>query len=109
MTLPTGYHHVRIRNAAALAGYAPPLAWTDIDDPAEQPHGWQYATPDRADALTDLDELGAGITTACDRLDVNRRALEKWCHRNDLGDVYSRLVARETPRYWANQHAEGVA
>lgn len=31
MTQPTGYHATRIRNKAAQLGYAPPLAWDDID------------------------------------------------------------------------------
>lgn len=39
MTLPTGYHRTRIRNQSLAAGYAPPLAWDNIDDPSESPSG----------------------------------------------------------------------
>ena len=111
MTLPTGYHRTRIRNAAARAGYAPPLAWDDIDtDP--QPVGWQYQPPSRftrADTLAELDHLGHGITDACRRLQITRESLEKWCARHGMGEVYSRLVDREAMRYWRNGRAEGGA
>lgn len=112
MTLPTGYHRTRIRNAAAALRYAPPLAWDNIDDPNEQPRGWNYeGTPrqSRAEILTELDEQNAGITAACRALHVTRRTLEKWAARHDQTPLYSRLVGREQPRYWANGVAEGGA
>jgi hypothetical protein len=37
MTRPTGRWATRTRNLAASKGYAPPLAWLDIDDPSERP------------------------------------------------------------------------
>lgn len=37
MVQPSGYHATRIRNQAARRGYAPPLAWDNIDDPDEFP------------------------------------------------------------------------
>lgn len=47
MTRPTGQGAARARTRAARHGYAPPLAWDDIDDPNERPN---YGT--RADYRT---------------------------------------------------------
>lgn len=38
MSEPAGYHATRIRNQSARNGYAPPLAWNNIDDPDELPN-----------------------------------------------------------------------
>jgi transcriptional regulator with XRE-family HTH domain len=107
MTLPTGYHRTRIRNAAAAAGYAPPLAWTNIDDPDEVPRDWQRAKDDWIAELYDLDEQHVGVSEACARLGVSRKSLQKRCERHDLTPLYSRLVDREQGRYWRNGVAEG--
>lgn len=39
MTLPPGPHGSRTRNRALRLGYAPPLAWDDVDDPNDRPRG----------------------------------------------------------------------
>ena len=83
------------RNAAIRKGYAPPLAWDNIDDPDEKPRDWHYTAPDRATALRDMAELGVGVTEACRRLHVTRDGLEKWAQRNGMSDVYRVLAARE--------------
>lgn len=101
MTLPTGPHRTRIRNAALRAGYAPPLAWDDIDTDPE-PTDWRYEHADRAGAIRELADLGLGITEAARRLHLSRDAVEKWCQRRGMADVYRRLAAREA--VWQNQH-----
>ena len=80
---------------SARSGYAPPLAWDDIDDPDEKPTDWQYREPTRAELLADLDDRQAGISEVCRVLAVSRDALEKWCQRHGLNATYSRMVARE--------------
>ena len=92
---------------AAKMEFAPPLAWTNIDDPLETPTGWRRGITDRAVELRELNRLQVGITEACKRLDVSRDGLQKWCERHDMGDLYSRLVDREQARYWRNGSAEG--
>lgn len=39
MTIPQGQGASRARTWAKKHGYAPPLAWTNIDDPNDTPHG----------------------------------------------------------------------
>ena len=107
MVRPIGHYANRARSMANRRGWAPPLAWNDIDDPDEQPHGWQYTPVSRAETLAELDQMRAGITTVCETLNITRTALEKWCARHDLTPLYSRLVDREQTRYWRNGGAEG--
>ncbi len=95
MTVPVGIGPKRARTWARRHGYAPPLAWDDIDNPAEQPRGVGYQQRTRAEILHDLDEQRGRISDACDELGVNRNALEVWCRRNGMSDLYSRLVMRE--------------
>lgn len=102
MRIPRGQRHEQTRRWYANKGYAPPLAWDDdtIDNPTALPVGVGFThVADRAGALRDLDRHHAGITTACRDLGVTRSALEKWCQRNDMGDLYRRLVRREQPNY----------
>lgn len=95
----------RTRNLAVKNGWPPPLAWEDIDNPDEEPKGWARTTkPTRADILTDLDDQGAGISRACAELKVSPSALERWCERHDMNDVYARLKSREDAgRTYRNQ------
>jgi hypothetical protein len=104
MRLADSHFAERSRRAARRKGWAPPLAWPDerLDDPTYEPRGWEYTTPDRADAMRDFAEMGLGITEACRRLKVGRDALEKWCQRHNLSDVYRELAGREA--LWQNQH-----
>lgn len=98
----------RTKNFARRNGLVPPLAWIDIDDPNERPRGWCYTTTERADMIRDLADLGANATEACRRLKLSRDALERWCQRNGMADVYRKLAAREAVA--ENQHTrEDVA
>lgn len=87
----------RNRSRAARAGWAPPLAWDDIDNPDEQPEAWRYVPAARGDRLTDLLEQGAGISAACAALHVSQDALWQWCKREGRRADYQTLVAREKP------------
>lgn len=99
----------RSRNIARRNGWLPPLAWNNIDDENEHPDGWAYTPANRAEMVRDLVDLGYGINDACARLNVSREGLEKWCARHGMSDLYAVLVARESTRYWVNQHGEGGA
>lgn len=88
--------HDRQRRIAARRGWAPPLAWDDIDDPDEQPSDWAYVPATRGEALTELVDRGAGISEVCAALRVSRSALEKWCERHGRTAEFSALLARET-------------
>jgi hypothetical protein len=83
-------------NRAARVGYAPPLAYDNIDDPNETPVGWQYVAGSRLEQIRELDAQGVSISEACRRLHCSRDALEKWAERNDMVDIYKSLTARET-------------
>lgn len=85
----------RARAMAARNGWAPPLAWNNIDDPQEDPQNWHYQAGDRVEALRDFDEHGLGISEAARRLHTSREALERYAARHGISDVYSRMVARE--------------
>lgn len=87
----------RTRQIAAERGWPPPLAWNDIDNPAEQPTGWHYVPADRADHLAGLDERQAGISAVCAELGIRRDSVERWCERNGMRDMYVRFMERETP------------
>lgn len=98
MTPATGPLANRTRTWATRQGWPPPLAWDDIDNPDERPDGWHYTpTTDRHDALTDLVDSGAGLTTALRELGLTRETLERWCERHDRRDDYVRLARRESP------------
>lgn len=98
----------KARNRARRAGWAPPLAWDDVDDPDEKPTGWRYEDADRREVLRDLADMGLGITEASRRLRLKPEAVEKYCARHRMRDVYRRLAAREALSI--NQHSrEGAA
>src|SRR5690606_27047973 len=70
-------------------GYAPPLAWDDIDDPNEQHEGVRDGDEcDRTEVLTDLIERGADIHDALRELRIGREALRVWCSRTGRLDLY---------------------
>lgn len=48
MTQPAGGHHDHQRRESAVLGYHPPLAWDNIDDPADRPN---YSGRTRRDTL----------------------------------------------------------
>lgn len=109
MTRPEGFSANRARNNAARKGWAPPLAWHDIDDPDEQPTGWEYKPADRAEVLRELAARGVGVSEVCRVLDLSRAALQKWCGNNDLSPLYRELVAREDGLGHSNQYRKDVA
>lgn len=73
-----------------------PLAWDDIDDPAEVPRDWRYTEPTRLELVADMLEQGANVTEVCRRLGITRDALWTWCSNNGLRPTYAALVRRET-------------
>lgn len=100
MVRPEGAYANRTRKIAARKGWAPPLAWNDIDDPDERP-----ATPETADrrftvaALLEdaewLADADHSLTEVLNRLDVNRNTFRDACRRADRLDLYWRLANRE--------------
>lgn len=80
---------------ARARSWVPPLAWDDIDDPDEQPTGWEYLPPSRREQLVELDSLGYSVSEVCRRLHLSEDALQKWCGNQGLSGVYRRLAARE--------------
>lgn len=88
------------RDRAAAAGWAPPLAWDDIDDPAStpwrderDPHERHYDAQRRVD-LDDLDLLasdGHTVATAAARLGVDADTIRQACRRHQRGDLVARL------------------
>lgn len=95
MDVPQGPYANRTRILAARKGWVKPLAWDNLDDPNEQPVGWEYRAPNRAEIVADLDERGASISEVCRVLKISHNALERWCTRQGKWDVFKRLRARE--------------
>lgn len=73
----------RSRQRAERAGWPPPLAWLDIDDPDENPAGWQRRDSRRRseDLAAEAEEIrrtcGIGWDLIAERLGVARNTLEK--------------------------------
>lgn len=70
---------IRARTWARRRGYAPPLAWDDIDDPNEQPTGVRVEGK-RRDLLAEWDDLraaGESIEHVAHRLGVTAGAIER--------------------------------
>lgn len=85
----------KARKHAAAQGWPPPLAWNDIDDPAEQPRDWAYTPTNRADQLIELVDRGDNLTQACRHLKLSRNTLNKWCIHTGNSHLYRALAARE--------------
>lgn len=114
--------HKRARNRARQRGWAPPLAWDNIDDPHERPKGMPQ--PGRAplpkrppmaelkvvrvSAMEDILERGGNIYDACRELQLSRNALWRWCQNNKLTSLYSRLAGRAREKNNTHQY-EGSA
>lgn len=94
MTRPEGPYHHRCRLMAQRRGWPPPLAWDDIETDPE-PTDWHYTPASRVDQLRELDAQQVGISEACRRLRRSREALERYCHRHGISDVYDRMARRE--------------
>jgi len=94
-------HRARTRTMARRKGYAPPLAWDNIDNPREKPKA-EYkpreATSTRAAELLHLAHMGGNLEDACAELDLDRDALWVWCKRVGHLDLYERLAERSRKR-----------
>lgn len=90
----------RARLNALAKGWAPPLAWDNIDDPDERP-----AEPEKVDGRKTVDRViedvewladgNANLTEVIARLDINRNTLRDLLRREDRDDLYWRLANRE--------------
>lgn len=110
MRLGSGPKANRLRVLAARKGWAPPLAWDNIDNPDEVPKGVGYVRfGSREDTFTELVDRGIGLHEVCRALHVSREALEKWCERHGMTADYRRLLERDQTRYWRNGRASGGA
>lgn len=98
--------HDAARRRAARRGYAPPLAWDDIDDPDEQPDRgaevvvrFVKGNTERTDAMVEdaewLSRAGESLTTVCIRLNVKAETLYQACRRSGRNDLYAALAGRE--------------
>lgn len=85
---------LKTRTWARKSGYVSPLAWDDIDDPAERPQGHGHA---RDTVGLDLDEwvrivrLGECPERAAQRCGVSLAAVERAAYRHGRTDVLDRL------------------
>jgi hypothetical protein len=106
MTVPPLTRHTsKLANRAAARGWAPPLAWDDIDDPAEIADGWERADMSRDEMFAHLIEEGASFYEVLSSLDLNENALEKWCDRNGhrkTFNVLARVAWERDGRYCGN-------
>lgn len=90
--------HAKTRRAAAARGYAPPLAWDDIDTDLA-PSGvrdWERQYRHDVNTWDDYDELaGEGYTRRqiADRLGISRQALDKALARRARADTAGLEVA----------------
>lgn len=97
--VPEGWVATRTRNQARRRGYAPPLAWDDIEDPTDTPHGM---VPD-ADDDTEDEVLVERILAGERRLRATPRqrqqVIDRWLARGGSQNELERLtgwnVARE--------------
>lgn len=84
----------RTINRATRLGYAPPLAWDNIDrDAAPQGVERQCVEVDRLELLLELQELGLGRREAAARFGIGDEALQRWCERHDHLDVWEAMAS----------------
>jgi transposase len=109
MTVPQGWIAERARRKAERAGWAPPLAWDDIDDPNCLPTGVRATGPAEPVAYRDLDEVVVLRAMHCEDLRLTRAErfdLVRELHRQGLSDreisrrsgVHARQVLRDRQR-----------
>jgi hypothetical protein len=92
------------RRDAQRKGWPPPLAWDDIDDPDEAPHGWRYQPSTRLDTILDLIDQGVGISAVVAELGISAKGVERWLERHGRRDLYVTLRDREDkPMTYRNQ------
>ena len=87
-----------VRTRAERKGWAPPLAWDDIDDPAAEPYapapkrGIEAHVVDNIEFLTNHGERIAGISA---RLGITPGSIHTQLGRAGRSDIWWRLAARE--------------
>lgn len=92
MTLPTETRHTaRLRAAARHKGFAPPLAWDNIDDPNEIPRGYRTSRP----LMTDVDPVAVERAMAGDRIQLTR---------DERYEVVARLRGMGRSLRWIEEH-----
>ena len=82
----------KARRKAQREGWPPPLAWENIDDPAEQPDRLETVAASRSERFADLLDEGAGFYEVLRNLGLSENALEKWCDRNGHREVFNTLA-----------------
>lgn len=82
----------RVASLAVRRGWAPPLAWedVDIDDPRAEPLPWRGRTQRSADELVEDAEFIIRTTNA----NLNAAAARLGVHRNTLDKARERVAAR---------------
>lgn len=90
------------RRRALAAGWPPPLAWDDIDDPAERPSGWRYKPMkyrhrdvDEAVVIRALRGEVVEHTTKAERDEIARR----WAESGRSLTKLAELTGWRTDRY----------
>lgn len=106
---PTRTPHQRTSRTKALLvanahGWAPPLAWGNIDDPSESPMGVRvaHAGAGRPDVMTArienaewLADADMTLSEVLERLGVKHASFRDQCSRAGRSDLYWRLANRE--------------
>jgi len=93
MTLPDGGYHERCRRMAAKRGYAPPLAWDDIDNDdapkgiARRSHGRPEVITARVEDFDFLIRNGETEEQAAERLGVRLSSFKDQRRRLERGQV----------------------
>jgi hypothetical protein len=104
MDRPEGKYANRARAMAVRRGWAPPLAWDDIDDPDATPNLGivKKENPGRVITRTALIEDaewladgGMTLTNILERLGCTRDNFEAACRRDGRRDLYRRLAERD--------------
>lgn len=90
----------RSRRHAAAKGWAPPAAWDDIDDPAEQPDASRWEKGKTLgtltmDDLTDCASWGLTREQTGRRLGVKADSVETWLDRHDVPDLRAHFARNE--------------
>lgn len=81
MIVPVGAGPDRARTWAKRHGFAPPLAWDDIDDPSERPNLGEERRRDLLAEWRWLEAAGESIHQAARQLGVSVEAIEKAVER----------------------------
>jgi hypothetical protein len=96
LSMEPGTHSV-VRSRAIARGWAPPLAWDDIDDvgavPLGLPDPWVVPRGIDIGEVEFLTRTGAVMETAARRLGKTTEALERACHRAGRHDLVAALKA----------------